>query len=607
MDLYSKNLNFFKNVADLIYNSILNEKSNYTSEVEYIKEYDNILVENGDGKCFIHSIYSKDRETDEMLKGIEEETELLIIYGFGCGISVEKIKEKFDKIENIIFIEPDLNLFKKIINIIDVEKNLRLLAGKNVTYVINKTPEEACEIIFSMFQRKINKKVSFLYNISYRTLYKNYYENFVSVFIKSIKRFKANINTQAALVYDEVKNVFSNIYEESVPINNFVGKFKDIPAVIVAGGPSLNKNIEYLRDIKDKALIIAAGNGIKILHEHNIIPHFRMAYDPSEDEYRIFENIDTEVAPLIYTDRLYYKCVKNYKGKKIKFFSSVELFSQYIEDKMNSNYLVLDSGFTIVALVLDMLIKIGINKIIFMGQDLSYTEGAMYAKGSIYDNVGVIDFEKEGFTKMKDINGNIAYTHDGFLGMKYNLEDKIKSHPENIYINATEGGLNIDGTVIKTMKQVFNDDLVKEFDIGGIINDELKNEEGVSERREKLKEAITEFLIELDEMDEINNKRISKLEKLSKNRNKGHKLNRILNDMNYLSKNNEIEKNKLYNQVVNPSISNILYSIYWSFKYDGNDKERQIKSDFRVNLNLSFEIKKLTELIKSVIGEPSDI
>lgn len=603
MDLYTKNLNYFRNVADLIYDTMLNENSNYNSKVEFIKEYNNILVENNENKCFIHSIYNQDRENEELLKGIEDETELLIIYGFGCCISTEEIKKKFDKIENIIFIEPDLNLFKKIMAVIDIEKTLNLFYGKNVTYVINKTPEEACEIIFSMFQNKINKKVSFIYNVSYRTLYKNYFENFCEIFIKSIKRFRLNINTQASLVYKEIKNIFMNISEDSTSINNFIGKFTDIPAIIVAGGPSLNKNIEYLRAIKNKALIIAAGNGIKILHENGIVPHFRMAYDPSAIEYKIFENIDTEAAPLIYTDRLYYECVKNYKGKKVKFFSSVEFFSPYIEQKISDKCLSIDSGYTIVALTLDMLIKIGVKKIIFMGQDLSYNESAMYARGSIYDDTEVVDFEKEGFTKMQDINGNVAYTHDGFLGMKYNLEDKIKDNPENTFINATEGGLNIEGTLIKTMKQVIEDDLAKDFNLDEIISSELNKKEDFAVTRVKLEEAIKEFLKEIDEVDQLNLERMKKIEKIAKNKSKGYKLNRILNDINYLVINNEVEKNKLYDEVIHPSISNILYSIYWAFNYDGKDKEKQIESEIRINYNISLEIKKIIELIKSNIKD----
>ncbi|MVX62352.1 DUF115 domain-containing protein [Clostridium chromiireducens] len=599
MDLYLKNLNFFKNVADQIYNTLQNENSNYNSKIEYIKEFNNILVESDDGKCFVHSIYDKDREAEELLKGIEDETELLIIYGFGLCASAEKIKEKFDKIENIIFVEPDLNLFNEVLNNIDMEEMLNLFYGKNVTYIINKTPEEACEIIFSMFKNKINKKVSFIYNISYRTLYKNYFENFCEIFISSIKKLKLNITSQYDLVYDEINNIFKNIYENNISIENFIGKFAEIPAIIVAGGPSLNKNMEYLKEVKGKALIVAAGNGIKILHENGIVPHFRMAYDPTVEEYAIFRNIDTEAAPLIYTNRLYYECVNKYKGRKISFFSAGELFTPYIERKIYKESLLISSGFSIVAVTLDMLIKIGMKKIIFMGQDLSYNKEGMYAKGSIYDNSEMFDYEKHGMKKMKDINGNDAYTHDGFLGMKYNLEDTIKQNSGNTYINATEGGLNINGTIIKTMKQVIEEDLVKEINIKQIVESEFNKTGDLIERKDKIREALQEFSKELEEVEKLNFNRIKYLEKILKNKNKGQKLNRLLNDMDYFNKNNELEKNILYQKVMSTSISNILYAIYWTFNYDGKDKEKQIESELKINLNSSLEIKKIVELIKN--------
>ena len=606
MDLYSKNLNYFKNVASVIYETILNENSNYNSKVEYIGEYANILVENDGSKCFIHSTYNKDRETTELLKGIEDETELLIIYGFGLCVSAENIKEKFDRIENIIFIEPDINLFREILSNIDMEKILNLFYGKNVTYVINKMPEEACEIIFNMFKNKINKKVSFIYNVSYRTLYKNYFENFSEIFITSIKKLKLNISSQYDLVYDEINNIFKNIYENNISIANFIGKFAEIPTIIVAGGPSLNKNMKYLREIKDKALIVAAGNGIKILHENGIVPHFRMAYDPSIEEYKIFEDIDTEAAPLIYTNRLYYECVNNYKGKKLNFFSSGEIFTPYIERKINEKYLIVNSGFSIVAVALDMLIKIGMKKIIFMGQDLSYNNEGMYAKGSIYDNSEMFDYEKHGMKKMKDINGNDVYTHDGFLGMKYNLEDTINKYPENTYINATEGGLNINGTIIKTMQQVIEEDLEKEIKINEIIDSEFNKNIQSIDRENKIKQAIKEFSKELDELEKINFENIKLLQKISRNKNKGYKLNRLSNDLNYFNNNNMLEKNALYKEVMNPSISNILYAIYWTFNYEGKDKNKKIESQLKINLSFSLEIKKIVELIKNNLNKSFD-
>lgn len=603
MELYSKNLNFFKVVADQIYNTLMNEISEYDSDVEYIKEYNNLLVENDNVKCYIHSNYDREREVEELLKGIEDETELLIIYGFGLCTSAEKIKRKFDKIENIVFIEPDINLFNEVLNNIDMEEMLHSFYGKKVTYVVNKTPEEACEIIFSMFKNKINKNVSFIYNISYRTLYKNYYENFCEIFIKSIKKLKLNITSQADLVYDEINNVFKNIYEDNISMANFIGKFSDIPAIIVAGGPSLNKNIEYLRQVKDRALIVAAGNGIKILHENGIIPHFRIAYDPNILEYKIFENIDTEAAPLIYTNRLYYECVSKYKGKKINFFSAGELFTPYVERKIDEKYLLVNSGFSIVGVALDMLIKIGMKKIIFMGQDLSYNKEGVYAKGSIYDNSEIFDYEKHGMQKFQDINGNDVYTHDGFLGMKYNLEDEIKNYPDNTYINATEGGLNIDGTIIKTMNQVIEEDLIKEINISEIVDSEFNKVENLINRKDKIKQAVKEFSKELEEVEELNHKRIRDLEKILKNKNKGYKLNRLLRDIAYFNSKNELDKNIFYQSVLSVSISNILYAIYWAFNYDGKDKEKQIEAELKTNLNSSLEIKKIIEIIKNNIND----
>ena len=55
-------------------------------------------------------------------------------------------------------------------------------------------------------------------------------------------------------------------------------------AVIVASGPSLNKNVHILEEIQDQSFIVAALRSIKTLHDANIKPDLVIQLDAEDDD-----------------------------------------------------------------------------------------------------------------------------------------------------------------------------------------------------------------------------------------------------------------------------------------------------------------------------------
>ena len=60
---------------------------------------------------------------------------------------------------------------------------------------------------------------------------------------------------------------------------------------------------------------------------------------------------------------------------------------------------------------------------------------------------------KKRYTVVENIYGEKVYITDVFLSMKYSIEDTVKRHPNIEFINATEGGLGIDGSVNLTAQE----------------------------------------------------------------------------------------------------------------------------------------------------------
>jgi len=597
MELYEKNLDFFKEYINKVYQEIIQEKSQYYSRIEYMEEKQNLLVENQDKKCFIHSTYDASREINRMFKYIDKDTKNLMIFGIGCGYVVDYIKENFKKLEKVVIIEPDLNVFMSQLNCIDIQDMLIKL--KNVTFIINKTEVDAVNIFWDRVSGSIKDGVAVVYNISYRTLYSGYFETVMERWSKYLKDTLVNIATHDYFLYTWPINIFKNIKVEALPLDELIGEFEDLPAIIVSAGPSLNKNMHYLKEVRNKALIVAVGSAIKILDSNGIVPHLRFAFDGSEDEGNIFKNIDTESSALVFSDELYHEILPTYKGKKIRMVLNTDYLLQYIQKSIYNSVFTIKSGFSIANVALDAIIKLGFKKIVFIGQDLCYTEGSIHAKGSW--NNEEIDFSKESYIKTENIFGDSVYTDKQFLGMKTALESLMKFHGNIEYINATEGGLHIEGTKVKTFEQVMKKDLLKVCDIECIINN-IFNKQNFFEYSDEIYKAMMKISLDIDEILIINDNRIKRLKKIHRYRLKEMGVNKLIGEFEYIKTfEDSLIMISLYAESVRHMLSSKFDAISANFYYNGCDKNEQLSSMESIEHGKSVELEKYLKLLKSLI------
>ena len=91
------------------------------------------------------------------------------------------------------------------------------------------------------------------------------------VALRALSRYETNILFAGVMV----KNLFANARYlcDGYKTTQFVEVIpKDIPGIVVAAGPSLNKNIKELKKAKGKAFICAVDTAIKPLIKEGIIP-----------------------------------------------------------------------------------------------------------------------------------------------------------------------------------------------------------------------------------------------------------------------------------------------------------------------------------------------
>lgn len=603
MDLYGKNIKFLKENLQYVHTAIMNGESRFQSIVSS-EGSSNLRVDLEHKSCMLHSCYSIERETAEAFSSVDETVECIAVFGMGLWHYMEHIRKTYRNLRHLIIIEPDLNIFKEVIHKIDLtglgEQNTDL------TLILDRSEDEVIAIISKILSTKSLLKMELVYSISYRSLYTDYFDAIYRGMATQFRKYHISYATNNSLLYPWVRNIMLNYKKNAIPVTKLINQFKGIPIIIVSAGPSLNYNMHYLKEVKDKAVIMAVGSAIKILDSNGIVPHFRVAFDFAETEGKIFDDIETTDSILVFADTLYHSILERYEGTKIRMALDTGSLDRYIFENLYNEQFSIKSGFSVANVALDLALKIGSNKIIFMGQDLSYTEGSLYAKGS-WKQEETIDFEKDGFIKITNTLGETVYTDKTFLSMRDLFVSIIKTNPGVVYLNATERGLNIEGAANKSFEKILEEDLRESKDVEELVHSlMLANEIDENDWTKRLEKLNFGEIIE--DLSAVNDHRIKKLIRLKKQSERGtaaNKLNRDLNEIEtYVNK--QLKDLAFYQVVVAPALRVKFHALLTKFKYSGSDEKELFESNFEIALGKATEIKIYLDFLSNAISAQLD-
>lgn len=235
--------------------------------------------------------------------------------------------------------------------------------------------------------------------------------------------------------------------------NRLYNRFEGVPAIICGAGPSLAKNCEQLRELRDRALLFAPGSAMNALTDRGIEPHFGVGIDPNPEQLERMEGHSGFQMATFYANRWCEGILPMVHGPRL-FVSGMGMhrFDSWIEEELGIGVdESLNAGHTGTHLALELARRMGCNPVILVGQDLAYSEGRVY--DSSVEALATLtpeEIEQTGVFHEKpivrqDVEGNEVYT-----AWKWVLEARwvarfAKQFPNLRVVNATEGGLEIEG------------------------------------------------------------------------------------------------------------------------------------------------------------------
>ncbi|ATW25684.1 motility associated factor glycosyltransferase family protein [Candidatus Formimonas warabiya] len=422
------------------------------------------------GEVYLHSKYDPQNEAARFISQYKEEDlekyEHIFFYGFGLGYHVAECMKKFPEKDFSIY-EPSKEVFFHALSV-TILKELPLKHLKNL--FIEFQPDDLDSYLNS-FVGSMNKETLLVAMPGYERCFSEHYRRFNSEFVQRLKNRKVALNINLAFEKLWTINSLMNFAEVAKTPNilHDIDKshFKDKPAVLVSAGPSLEEELDNLKYIKEKGLayIFAVGSAVKALVGKGISPDAVCSYDPTPSNRNMYAEVKqlkiTHI-PLIFGSSVYCETLGTYPGPKVHMVISQDTVAPFYLSHPQGNLHKLIDAPSIAVVTLELLIKLGCNPIILVGQNLAFRNDRWYAKG-IYEE----DLEKQtervkkASLEVEDVYGGKVRTEDSLNRMRLQMEQYLYIFSPCRVINTTKGGAKIDGADFVPLEAVMKDCLTK--------------------------------------------------------------------------------------------------------------------------------------------------
>ena len=207
------------------------------------------------------------------------------------------------------------------------------------------------------------------------------------------------------------RNFLSNrdAIEKNPGVIGLKNKFCDIPCIVVGAGPSLDKNIKYLKKACGKAVILCCDAALKPLLSEDIVPNFVVVLDPQEEIARFLSNVSQIGITLVVPTIVHPNILELWQGGNILFFNKFapDIPTLVEIQKMVPQVGILTPGGTVLSVTYDLAFQAGCNPILFVGQDLSYPIKNSHSHGSdaaVKGLKSIVERQKDSIVLETDIN-----------------------------------------------------------------------------------------------------------------------------------------------------------------------------------------------------------
>ncbi|GGI72204.1 hypothetical protein GCM10007978_07630 [Shewanella hanedai] len=241
---------------------------------------------------------------------------------------------------------------------------------------------------------------------------------------------------------------FKNVSENMLPASLLTNKFTDKTCLVIAGGPSLDDNIDWIKNNRQNLFIIAVSRIAGKLAREGITPHIIVSVDPYDFSFEVNRDMMALASDCLFVNSYHVssRLLGQWQGKSL--FMDCK-YPWQLENTHNINTLAP----TVTNSSVHLATKMGFSRIILTGVDLCFTDdGFTHTKGSVESNIGPnLGIMGEW---IDTYGGKRAETVSQLRMAMEALAEEASNNPHIEFINLSLNAAKIEGISYKNKKQL---------------------------------------------------------------------------------------------------------------------------------------------------------
>lgn len=440
------------------------------ASVEWITAADGTRVAAYEGRA-LASRHAPAEEAVAFADSVDlREKAVVAVLGFGVGYHIAELCGRLGRSGLVLVVEPDLPLLRAVLEVIDWSGALE---QANVLFFTGAEPLGRYAERLAGAEGVLIQGVQLVEHPASRARVAAVARDFGQHMTEAVRAARVTAATSLARSAHTIRSILRNarLYVGGEGLAPLEGIAKGRLGIVVSAGPSLRRNLHLLAEpgIRERCVIVATQTVLRPLLEEGIRPHFVAALDWHQISRRFYEGLqerDVADTTLILDPQANPVIAASYPGpvRTIGAPHLDALLGPLAHDRGR-----LPSCATVAHLCYQIARFLGCDPVALIGQDLGFTDGVYYARGTAIDDVWApelnpfntienLEWERivrhrAHLVKRRDVHGRSIYTDaqmETYLQRfeYFFLQDERRGLTT---VDATEGGVRKAGTEVRTL------------------------------------------------------------------------------------------------------------------------------------------------------------
>jgi hypothetical protein len=446
------------------------------ARIEWVTAADGSAVPVLDGRA-LASKHQPKQEATTFADAIDlREKAVIAVLGFGAGYHVRELCQRLRRTGLVVVLEPDLGLLRAVFSRVDFSETW---TAANILFFRGDEELGRYAERFAGAEGVLIQGTELVEHPASKVRVAPFAKSFAHGVTETVRAARVTAATGLARSAQTVRAVLANArrYVGGEGLAPIAGLAQGKLGIVVSAGPSLRRNLHLLAapGVRDRAIIVATQTVLKPLLAEGIRPHFVAALDWHRISQRFYDGLrakDVEDTTLVLDPQANPIIAQSYPGP-VRAIAAPHLDA--LLGPLARDMGRLPPGATVAHLCYQIARFLGCNPVALIGQDLGFTDGVYYARGTAIDDVWAPELNpfntienlewtriarhRSHLVKRRDVHDRTIYTDaqmETYLQRfeYFFLQDERRGLRT---IDATEGGVRKAGTEVRTLASTLDE------------------------------------------------------------------------------------------------------------------------------------------------------